>query len=103
MPTRHRVGIFIYSMNKQDCYSIGFISKTHGLKGEITAVFIEPVELEEIRSVFIDVKGNLVPYFIESFSDRGDKAFIKFEDIDTPEQAASLKGTTIYLEKTVRP
>jgi 16S rRNA processing protein RimM len=90
-------------MNKQDCYSIGFISKTHGLKGELTAVFTEPVELDELQSVFIDVKGNLVPYFIESFSDRGDKAFIKFEDVNTPEQAAGLKGTAIYLEKTVRP
>jgi len=68
-------------MNKQDCYSIGYISKTHGLKGEVTAVITEPLELDSVESVFIELKGSLVPYFIQSFSDRGDKAFIKFEDV----------------------
>lgn len=90
-------------MNKQDCYSIGYISKTHGLKGEVTAVFTEPIELDSVESVFIEMKGNLVPYFIQSFSDRGDKAFLKFEDVNTAEQAAYLKASAIYLSKTVRP
>lgn len=90
-------------MNKQDCYPVGYISKTHGLKGEVTAVFKEPIALEEIESVFIDIKGTLVPYFIESCSDRGDKAFIKFDDVSSPEKAASLKGSMIYLSKSVRP
>jgi 16S rRNA processing protein RimM len=90
-------------MNKQDCYSIGYISKTHGLKGEVTAVFTEPIELDSVESVFIEMKGSLVPYFIQSFSDRGDKAFLKFEDVNTAEQAANLKGSALYLNKTVRP
>jgi 16S rRNA processing protein RimM len=90
-------------MNKQDCYSIGYISKTHGLKGEVTAIFTEPIELDSLESLFIEIKNNLVPYFIESFSDRIDKAFIKFEDINTPEQAAGLKGSVLYLDKSVRP
>ena len=90
-------------MNKQDCYSIGYISKTHGLKGEVTAVFTEPIDLESVESVFIEMKGSLVPYFIQSFSDRGDKAFLKFEDVNKTEQAANLKGSALYLSKTVRP
>jgi len=90
-------------MNKKDCYSIGYISKTHGLKGEVTAVFTEPIELDTVESVFIEMKGSLVPYFIQSLSDRGDKAFLKFEDVNTTEQAANLKGSALYLSKTVRP
>ncbi len=90
-------------MNKQDCYSIGYISKTHGLKGEVTAVFTEPIDLDSVKSVFIEMKGSLVPYFIQSFSDRGDKAFLKFDDVNTTEQAANLKGSALYLSKTVRP
>ena len=90
-------------MNKQDCYSIGYISKTHGLKGEVTAIITEPIELDSIESVFIEIKGTLVPHFIKSFSDRTDKAFIKFEDVNTIEQAMGLKGTTLYLSKSVRP
>jgi 16S rRNA processing protein RimM len=90
-------------MNKKDCYSIGYISKTHGLKGEVTAVFTEPIELDHLESLFIEINDNLVPYFIQSYSDRGDKAFIKFQDINTPEQAAGLKGSLMFLGKTVRP
>jgi 16S rRNA processing protein RimM len=90
-------------MNKQDCYSIGYISKTHGLKGEVTAVFTEPIELDFVESIFIEMNSSLVPYFIQSFSDRGDKAFLKFEDVNTAEQAASLKGSALYLSKSVRP
>ena len=90
-------------MNKQDCYSIGYISKTHGLKGEVTAIITEPIELDSIESVFIEIKGTLVPHFIKSFSDRTDKAFIKFEDVNTIEQAMGLKGSTLYLSKSERP
>jgi 16S rRNA processing protein RimM len=90
-------------MNKQECYSVGYISKTHGLKGEVTVVFTEPIELDTLDAIFIETKNNLVPYFIESYSDRGDKAFIKFEDVRTPEQATALKGSMLYLNKSVRP
>ena len=44
-----------------------------------------------------------MPHFIKSFSDRTDKAFIKFEDVNTIEQAMGLKGSTLYLSKSVRP
>jgi 16S rRNA processing protein RimM len=56
-----------------------------------------------VESVFVELKGSLVPYFIKSFSDRGDKAFLKFEDVNTTEQAAYLKGSALYLSKSVRP
>lgn len=90
-------------MNKDACYQLGYIARTHGLKGEVTAVFTEPVDLEEVQSVFIEIKNALVPHFISSYSDRSDKVFIKFDDINTPEQAAVLKGCGVYLPKTIRP
>ncbi len=90
-------------MDINACFKIGYISKTHGLKGGVTAVFSESGEFESLESVFVEIKHSLVPYFIESFSDRGEKGFIKFEDINTFEQAEALKGCSIYLPKTVRP
>lgn len=90
-------------MNKDACYQLGYIARTHGLKGEVTAVFTEAIDLDEVQSVFLDIRNALVPHFINSYSDRSDKVFIKFEDVNTPEQAAALKGCGIYLPKTVRP
>lgn len=90
-------------MNKDACYQLGYIARTHGLKGEVTAVFTEPIDLSEVQSVFIEIRNALVPHFISAYSDRSDKVFIKFDDINTPEQAAALKGCGVYLPKTIRP
>jgi 16S rRNA processing protein RimM len=90
-------------MDKNLCYKIGYVARTHGLKGEVTAILSDSIDLEEIKSLFIEVRNDLVPHFIESFSDRGDKTFFKFEDIDTTENANELKGCSLYLPKTIRP
>lgn len=95
---------FLFSiMEKELCFKIGYVAKTHGLKGEVTLIVTEPVDFEDFESVFIELRNSLVPHFISSFSDRGDKVFIKFEDIDTPEKAALLKGGSLYLPKDARP
>ena len=50
--------------------------KTHGLKGEVTISLDSdaPVDWENLKSLFINRKSQLVPYFIESISVRNDKA-----------------------------
>ncbi len=86
------------------CYKIGYVAKTHGLKGEVTIILgghVEPIQ--NTKSLFIEIKNTLVPYFIEHISDRGDKAFVKFEEVDSSEDAALLKGCSLYLSKKARP
>lgn len=90
-------------MEKDSCYKIGYITRPHGLKGEVTAILTEPIDLSEITSFFLEYQNSLVPFFIESFSDRGDKTFFKFEEIDSTEKADPLKGCSIYLPKSIRP
>ncbi len=90
-------------MEKAKCFKVGYVAKTHGLKGEVTIIYTDVSDLESVKSVFIELKNNLVPYFIEHISSRLDKAFIKFEDIDSLEAAAMLKGCSIYLDKSLRP
>ncbi|MBS1487949.1 MAG: 16S rRNA processing protein RimM [Bacteroidetes bacterium] len=94
---------FFVGMNINEYFKIGYISKTHGLKGEVTAVFESTIDLAGLTSVFLSAAGSLVPYFITSLSDRGDKSFIKFDSVNTVEQAAELKGCGIYLAKISRP
>lgn len=92
-------------MKLEDLYKAGFIMRTHGLKGEVTiSLDIDaPADWESLESVFVETKSQLVPYFIETISVRHDKAFVKFEDVSTPEAAAALKGSSLYLPKTSRP
>jgi 16S rRNA processing protein RimM len=85
-------------------YKIGYVMKTHGLRGEVT-ISLSPVapDLEEIDALFIEQKGSLVPHFIESHSLKSEKAFVKFEGTENIEHAERLKGCSIYLMKESRP
>lgn len=92
-------------MKQEELYKAGFIMRPHGLKGEVTISLDAdaPADWDSLESVFIEVKGKLIPYFLENISVRGDKAFVKFEDVSTPEAAAALKGSSLFLPKTSRP
>jgi 16S rRNA processing protein RimM len=83
-------------------FKIGYISKTHGLKGEVTVSTLpECPDLTSVETLYLG--DNFVPHFIETISVKGDKAFLKFEDINSIEQAAELKGRSLYLPKSERP
>ncbi|HCW08597.1 MAG TPA: 16S rRNA processing protein RimM [Cytophagales bacterium] len=89
-------------MSIEECFKIGYVAKTHGLKGEVTVVFENDFEIDELTSLFAEMNGSLVPYFIETLSDRGDKSFIKFESIDSLTAAENIKGKSLYLPKSSR-
>lgn len=92
-------------MTSNELYKAGFIMRPHGLKGEVTISLDAdaPADWDSLESVFVETKGKLVPYFLENISVRGNKAFVKFEDVSTPEAAAALKGRSLFLPKTSRP
>lgn len=92
-------------MELKNCFKIGYVLKPHGLKGEVTVSLDEdaPDNLENLDAVFLLQNNNLIPYFISAISVRDVKAFVKFEDVDSPEAAQEISKTTIYLPKEARP
>ncbi|HZY77995.1 MAG TPA: ribosome maturation factor RimM [Cyclobacteriaceae bacterium] len=91
-------------MKIEDCFKIGYVAKTHGLNGEVTINTLpECPDLSSTKSIFIDQNGSLVPYFIKSISIKGDKAFVKFDEVNNIDAAAELKGHSLYLAKSTRP
>lgn len=91
-------------MNIDSCYKIGFIMKPHGLKGQVTiALDAEaPADFSNIETVFVESRERLLPYFIEAISLRGNKAFLKLEEVNSPEEAQVISKSAIYLPKTAR-
>ena len=92
-------------MDLASSYKIGLVLKPHGLKGEVTISLDAdaPDDVAELESLFIEQDKRLVPYFIESISVRDTKAFVKFEDVDTPEDAKAISKRALYLPKSSRP
>jgi 16S rRNA processing protein RimM len=84
--------------------SIGYTKKPHGAAGELKASigdrFLETVL--ETGVVFVGVQGKPVPYFLESVRESSD-LLLKFEGIDTPDQARVLNSCTLYLRESDLP
>jgi 16S rRNA processing protein RimM len=91
-------------MKKESLVKIGYVMKTHGLKGEVTLnLSAGSPELFAQSVLMIEQNDGLVPYFIQDISYNGGKAFLKLEDVDTFEKATQLKGCSIFIEKSNRP
>ncbi len=92
-------------MEIDTCFKIGWIVKPHGLKGEVTISLDDdaPENWSAIKSVFIEENNRLVPYFVQTVSAQGKKAFIKFEDVDSAESAGKISKKAIYIQKSLRP
>jgi 16S rRNA processing protein RimM len=92
-------------MEIDSCFKVGFILRTHGLKGEVTISIDDdaPSDLSGISVVFLEAPGGLAPYFIHSISHQGKKAFIKFEDVDSIGEASKLVKRQVFLQKSARP
>lgn len=88
----------------KEYYKIGYVAKTHGLAGEVTVITLpECPDLSSLESVFIGRGGNFVPYFFKSVSVKGDKAFVRFDEVNGIDQASELKGLSLFLLKSERP
>ena len=87
-------------MRKEDCFYLGKIAKKFSFKGEVLAYLDtdEPELYENLESVFVECNKHLVPFFIESCSlHKNDFLRIRFEDMNTEEDADAIIGNAIYL------
>ena len=81
-------------MRKDECYQLGHIIKTHGLKG-IVSIELDvdhPNDYSKLESVFLEKSGNLIPFFIKKILMNGTKTLIHFEGIDHIDLARDLIG-----------
>lgn len=92
-------------MKIEDCFYIGYITKTKGLKGEVQVYFEydEPADLK-LDSVFAEINGKLVPFFIASYKLQNNQTGnFYFDDIDSIEKAETLVRKKLYLPNSSKP
>ena len=92
-------------MTKNDCFFFGKITKTHGLKGELTVKLdvANPEDFKDLRYLMIEDRGNLIPYFIENQKINGDKMIIQLQDVKKVEQAVAFMGKAVFLPNEFMP
>lgn len=93
-------------MEKEHCYELGFVSKTQGYKG-VLILFLDvdfPESYRNLESVYVEQNNKLIPFFIDSIAilHKG-FARVKFEDLDSEEDALALVKHKLYLPEKLLP
>ena len=92
-------------MTTEDCFRLGTVTKTRGLKGELQIYidFEEPEKLK-FKSLFLEIGGKLVPYFVTLFKlPMKNVAYLQLEDVDTIEKASLLIKKDVFLLNKIKP
>ena len=92
-------------MKIEECFRIGSVLKTKGLKGEMQ-LYVDFDGLDDITfdAIFIEIAGKLAPFFVESIKyNHNNQAYLYLEDVDTIEKATPLVKKDIYLSNKLKP
>ena len=92
-------------MTKDDCFYLGRVAKTHGIKGEITIKLDvdDPSAYHDMKYFLLEINKVLTPFFVEKIVNSGDKFFVTIQDIRTVEAASALTGKEVYLPLEMLP
>lgn len=79
-------------------FQIGYISRTHGLRGEVAMCFTDDCfDTGTADYLVLEVDGIRVPFFWEDYKIKNrDTAILKFENVDSEERARELVGLMVY-------
>jgi 16S rRNA processing protein RimM len=93
-------------MNKDDFYYLGKVIKAYGNKGHVMATLDvdDPSAYLNIESVFLDLQGKQIPFFIEELELKHNKrVIIRFQDVHSIEDADIYAGLEMYLPVSQLP
>ena len=92
-------------IKKEDIFQIGRTIKPHGLHGELSFEFSTGVFDETETPYFVcEIEGLFVPYFIDDYRLKNDNTgFIKFDGVDSDEEAKRLAKVNLYMSRTLLP
>ena len=88
-----------------EVYKIGTITRTHGVRGEVSLSFTDDVwDRADADYLVLRIDGILVPFFMEEYRFRSETtALIKFVDYDSAEAAKELCGCDVYFPHILTP
>jgi 16S rRNA processing protein RimM len=93
-------------MQKKDCFFLGKIVKKYSFKGEVLVKLDtdQPEIYENLDAIFLELRNNFVPFFVEhSKLHKSELLRIKFEDVNTEEDADAIMKSELYLPLELLP
>lgn len=84
---------------------IGQFLKPHGIKGELSAIFNFPeVEPDMFRCLIIEINGIYVPFFIDTWREKGGTSYlIKLDGVNNESEAQEFSNYPFFILKSDLP
>ncbi|AQY21489.1 ribosome maturation factor RimM [Riemerella anatipestifer] len=92
-------------MRKEDCYFLGKITRKHGLSGNVILKLDtdQPEFYNKLESIFVEINGLLVPFFIEKQQwQKSDSKIITFKNVSDAMIGQAL-GKSVFLPLSTLP
>jgi 16S rRNA processing protein RimM len=84
-----------------DCLVLGTLTKTHGIRGQVI-LRLNNLGFEDIlkmESVFIEIDGLPVPFFIDEYSERNPESLIlTLEDVNSENKVKNLINNRVFVK-----
>ncbi len=93
-------------MDVNDCVKLGFITKAHGIKGEVRLKLEdeEIIDLEDIESVYVLQGAGLTQFILEEVRPQpNNEALMKFKGVTTRNESELLARNIVYMAKADLP
>jgi len=93
-------------MKKEDAFYLGKVIKKYSYKGEVVIKLDtdEPEIYQDLKTVFLDLNGKLIPFFIkECLFQKGNQLRVRFEDFTSEADAEQILKKAVYLPLTMLP
>ncbi|GAB0156043.1 ribosome maturation factor RimM [Chryseobacterium sp. Alg-005] len=92
-------------MRKEDCYFLGKITRRHGLSGNVILKLDtdQPELYNKLESIFVEINGLLVPFFIEKSSWSKSDALNIFFKNSSEAMVDQVLGKNVYLPLATLP
>lgn len=87
-------------ITKDDIIEVGYVSKTHGLSGNLEVVVtVDWLDELGVDFIFIEIDGCYIPFCIAEERSKNSGRLLKLDNIDSKEEAERLIGATVFVSK----
>ena len=92
-------------MVRENCFRLGVISSTHGIKGDLVCYIDadDPARYSNLEEVYIAFAEKLVPYAVQGIKLNGTRGMLHLTGIDSLTDAESFRGCELLLPLTQLP